>query len=177
MNTKTQNLMKAIIFMVIGILLCLSVIGVNSFLNWMIAISLIVGGVSLVALSLSAVRTIMTDTGLLGGAVLGLGVYCIPVIGGFDFLGIISMIMMVIGALLVVDAVIGFALRRMLLGNTLILISGAAAFSIGICLWLIPDFRKFAGLMLGIFFIAYAIMLLIEATTRKEIIVISKRRK
>jgi uncharacterized membrane protein HdeD (DUF308 family) len=176
-ENKTQTLMKAVICLLIGILLCLSIIGINGFLNWMMGISLIVGGLTMITLSLIAAKTIMTDMGLVGGAILSVGVYCLPVVAGFDFLRIIAMIMMVVGALLMVDGLVGFGYKRALVGNVVVFVLGAATFTVGICLWLLPKFTNYAGVMLGIFFIINAVILFVEAVTEKEIIVIAKSKK
>ena len=90
------------------------------------------------------------------------------------------MIMMVLGAIFLADSVLGFVYRRKLMGNIVVLITGAAMFTIGICLWLIEEFQDFAGLMLGIFFIVYSVILLISLVTKKDILVITvkpRRRK
>lgn len=173
---KTTNILKSILFMVLGILLCCSVINPNSLLNWMISIAFLVTGAMFLCMSLVAARSLLTDTGLSGGLILALGVFFLPTLPGgmaINWMGGISMVMMVIGALLLVDSFLGFGYHRSNAGNITVCILGAALLAIGLCLWLIEDFRQFAGLMLGIFFIIYAVLLFISIIRKKDIFVIN----
>lgn len=174
MSAKTARLLKATILLVVGILLCLSIINASQFLNWIFSIAMVVMGAALIAVSLVSTKALFTDTGILGGLILSLGVFCIPGIGFIDFFGIISVAMMVVGCLLLVDGFLGFALKRSNAANVIELILGAGLFAIGICLWLLADFRKFAGMMLGIFMMVYAVVLFVETVTNKALFSIKK---
>ncbi len=176
MKTKTSNLLKCVLFLVLGILLCCSVIDPNSLLNWIISVAFLVSGAMLLCLSLVAARSLLTDTGLTGGLILALGIFFLPTLPGgmsINWMGGISMIMMVVGAMLLFDAILGFGYHRKAASNIMVLVLGAALFTIGICLWLIEGFRSFAGLMLGIFFIIYAVILFISAIKNKDYFVIT----
>lgn len=173
---KTSNILKTVLFMVLGILLCCSVIDPNSLMNWMIAAAFLAGGIVFLLVSFIASHSFLTDSALTGGLLLSLGIFFLPSLPGgqlINWMGGISMIMMVIGALFLVDAILGFAYRRKIAGNVVVLVTGAAVFTIGICLWLIEEFQEFAGLMLGIFFIVYSVMLLVSLVTKKDILVIN----
>ena len=180
---KTSNILKTVLFMVLGILLCCSVIDPNSLMNWMIAAAFLAGGIVFLLASLVVSHSLMTDSGLMGGLLLALGIFFLPSLPGgqlINWMGGISMIMMVLGAIFLADSVLGFVYRRKLMGNIVVLITGAAMFTIGICLWLIEEFQDFAGLMLGIFFIVYSVILLSSLVTKKDILVITvkpRRRK
>lgn len=176
MKSKTSNLLKCIVFLVLGILLCCSVIDPNSLLNWIISVSFLVSGAMFLCMSLVVSRSLLTDTGLTGGLILALGIFFLPSLPGgmsINWMGGISMIMMVVGAILLFDALLGLCYRRKMASNLIVLILGAALFAIGICLWLIADFRAYAGLMLGIFFIIYAVILFISLIQKKDYFVIT----
>lgn len=173
---KTSNILKSVLFMVLGILLCCSVINPDSLLNWMISITFLVAGAVYIIISFAVAHSFLTDTALSGGLVLALGIFFLPTLPGGQaiyWMGGISMVMMVVGALLLVDALLGLCYRRNITGNVVVLILGAALLTIGLCLWLIEDFRAFAGLMLGIFFIIYSVILLVSLITKKDIMVIN----
>ena len=180
---KTSNILKTVVFMVLGILLCCSVIDPNSLINWIISASFLAGGIVFLLASLVVSHSLMTDSGLMGGLLLAIGIFLLPsLLGGqsINWMGGIAMIMMVVGAIFLSDSVLGFVYRRKVMGNIVVLITGAAMFTIGICLWLIEEFQDFAGLMLGIFFIVYSVILLISLVTKKDILVITvkpRRRK
>lgn len=175
MKSKTSNLFRAILFMVLGILLCCSVINPNSMIDWIISISFLIGGTFLLILSFITMHSFLTETGLSAGFVIALGILFLPALpGGFDidWMGGISMVMMTIGALFIVESLIGFGQKRSTVSNICILCFGAVAFTLGICLWLIDSFRSYSGLMLGILFILYSIVLIVSIATSKDIMVI-----
>jgi len=174
MSTRTSNILKAIVFLVLGILLCCSIINPSEMLNWMIAISLLIAGTILIASSLALTRALVTDLGVSGGFLVAVGVYMIPSVGGgIGWDRIIAITMMVIGTIFILDAIIGFfTLKNETVRNVIVLIFGCAIFAIGICLWLISEFTKFAGLMLGIFFIIYSVFSLISLIIKKDLIVV-----
>lgn len=174
MKSRTTNILKIVLFLVLGILLCCSVIDPNTMLNWMLSISMLIAGSALLVLSLAVTKSLLTDTGLSGGFLIALGVYMLPSLtGGINWMSVISIVMMVIGCVFIVDGILGFfTLKNATVRNLVALILGAALFTVGICLWLIEDFRNFAGLMLGIFFILYSVIELISLLTHKDILVI-----
>lgn len=172
---KMSTWFKAILFMVLGILLCCSVINPNSMINWIISIAFLLGGTFLLCFSLATLHSLLTDTGISAALVIALGIFFLPALPGslqIDWMGGISMVMMVVGALFMVESLIGFARKRSLASNLIILIFGAVAFTLGICLWLIESFREYSGLMLGILFILYSVCIMISLITKKDILVI-----
>ena len=64
--------------MVLGILLCCSVIDPNSLMNWMIAAAFLAGGIVFLLASLVVSHSLMTDSGLMGGLLLALGIFFLP---------------------------------------------------------------------------------------------------
>lgn len=178
MKAKTSNILTAVIFMVLGILLCCSVIDPNSLINWMIAIVLIIGGSTLIIVSLVLSLATLSDAGLIGGFLLAFGVFMLPpVTGGIDWMGAISIVMMVIGCLFLLDAILGFIYTpKEVSRNITVLVLGVALFTIGICLYLVDGFRQYAGLMLGIFFIIYSILAIISIIIKRNLILIEIKR-
>jgi len=174
---KNSSLIKAIVYLVLGILLCCSVINPDSLLNWMIAIALLIAGTILIVFTIYASRRLLTTNGILGSLLIALGILMIPALPGsfgISWMNGIAMIMMLIGACLLLDPILNllFAKKGNLTSNIIVFILGAISFTLGICLWLIPEFKQFAGLMLGIFFIIYSVLLFISCFSKKDIIVV-----
>lgn len=180
---KTSNLLKAILIMMLGILLCISAINPSEIINWLISIGLLVAGVTMIVSSLILMRTMLSDIGMFGALALAIGLMFLPCLPGtisIDWMRVISMIMMVVGSVLMVDSVIGLVYsKKKRSQNVILLMMGITSFALGICLWLLESFREFAGLMLGIIMLVYSILLLISIFSDKEIvnIDISKREK
>lgn len=166
--------------MVLGILLCCSLINPGDLLNWMIAIALLVAGTAFVILSIVTLKALFTDTGLSGSLLIAVGVAFLPALPGgisIDWMCVIALVMMVVGCAMLLDSILGFSTNRHHSRNAVVLVLGAIFTAIGFCLWFIEEFREFAGLMLGIFFIIYSVLLLVSAITHKDYVVISVKKK
>lgn len=180
---KTSNLLKAILIMVLGILLCISAVNPSEVINWIISVGLLGTGATMIVASFVLMKTLVSDIGLLGTLALAVGVMFLPALPGtiaIDWMRVISMIMMVIGAAFIFDGIVTLILDRKFKATNVIIFSmGAVSFTLGICLWLLDSFRDFAGLMLGIIMLVYSILLLVSIFTDKELvrIDISKRSK
>lgn len=177
---KSNTFWKAVLIIVIGILLCCSIIDPSEMLNWTISIALLVIGVALLAYSIGIMKTFVTDVGLAGALALAIGILFLPALQGglmINWMSVIAMILMVIGAAFLVDGVVGFILNKRHTRNSIILVLGAVGLTLGLCLWLIPEFRKFAGLMLGIFLICYGILLMVPVFTNKKLEIKVKKSK
>ena len=177
---KVAKLIKPIIYLVIGVLLCCSVINPDSLLNWFIALALLAGGLGMFILSFMGANAFLTDSGLSGAMLVGLGVCFIPALPGgvtISWMSVIAILMMCAGILFLLDSILGFVNKSAVSRNITILVIGAIAFAVGICLWLIPGFQRFAGLILGIFLIVYGVLLLVSEVTHKNIIIIDVSKK
>lgn len=170
-----STLIRGIIYLVVGILLCVGISG-NSILGWLLSISLIVGGSALIISGIIIEKTLVGNSGFNGAILLTLGIALMPVdgLGLFNaYFEIIALLMIVLGALYLVDSLIGFIGKRTLVANILMLILGAFLFTFGMLLWFnVGGLKQYASLILGIVFIIYSVLLLVSAFTNKNIFIV-----
>ncbi len=164
-GSKTYNIIVSSVYIVLGVLLCIAMINVNQILSIMIGVTLIVGGVALFALDIYKYKellpiTIMTSTFLLG---FGIGILIAP----FDFTYYLSMLILVGGALMIVEGIIWLIKHRNIFTTVGIIVIGAVAITFGICFLCIADFRQFCSLVLGIVLIFLGVINLIAALLSK----------
>jgi hypothetical protein len=176
---KKETLIQSIVYIVIGVLLCLSVINFNEMMGWMIGLSLLIAGVLLILISAVSMKSLLTINGLAGSLLVAFGLLfipnCVPGVGlAYDL--IIALIMMTLGALFLVEAFIGIFNKRPTVGTVVLFLFGAAFFTVGMLLWFLPEFRRFAGLMLGIFLIVYGVLIIISAATKKDFIIVEVKK-
>lgn len=176
---KKDNLtdvVKAIVYIVLGVLLCCSVIDANTLPNWLVSISLMVAGGVLLLTSIIAFKTLIgTDSGTSGVLLFAVGLFLLPSLPNYQPLNWVwgaALLMMIFGVAYMIEGLLGLVSKRNAAANIFLLIFGAAVFALGICLWLIDDFRQFAGLMLGIMLIVYGTIKLIAILTHKDIYIV-----
>ncbi len=161
-NQKTMLLVQGVVLLVIGILLCCSV-SLGQIVNVVLGIALLLGGVvNLVACFMEHKSVIRTE-GVFASALIAMGILCF--VGNlFPVDSLIMMFIIVIGAIALVDGVLGLlpAVRRKRVPTLVEAGVGAVLFALGMCLWFIPEFARFASLVLGIGFILLAIMLFVS---------------
>lgn len=174
MKNKSM-LFRGIVYLVLGILLVVGVSG-NQMIAWLLSISLLVGGAALVVAGAFSEKTLVGNLGFNGGILITLGLILLPVsgLGLFTrYFETLSMLMIVIGALYLLDSLYGFIGKRSLAGNVIMLVLGALLFTFGMLLWFdVGGMQRFASLILGIGIIVYAVLLLISAFTKKNILIV-----
>ncbi len=180
MKMKNKStLISGIIYLVVGILLCVGVSG-NQVLGWLVSISLLVGAAALIISGVILEKTLIGNSGFTGGILLALGLAFMPVDGLCLFVAyyqLISLLMIVLGALYLVDAIVGFVGKRNLIGNITIAVLGALLFTFGMLLWFnVGGMRDYASLILGILFIVYSVLLIISALTNRNILIIKAKK-
>lgn len=177
MNTKTKNIIRSVLYIVLGILFALSVIDPASMINWMVAVVCLLGGVALLAIEVATNKSLITGNGMMGALLIAFGVFFLPPVGtlSIDWCGGIALVLICIGLAMTIDAILGLAFKRGLTGNIIKLVIGLVAATFGFLLYFLGEFRKFAGLVLGIVVIVYGVILLVETLTGKTIVVVKKK--
>ncbi len=172
-------LLQGILFLVLGILLCVGISG-NEVLGWLLSISMLVSGAALVTVGAIMEKTLVGNNGYSGAILITLGLALMPVRGlclFASYFQLISLLMIVIGALYLVDALCGFIGKRALIGNVFMLVLGALLLTFGFLLWFdVGGMMQYASLILGIAFIIYAVLLLVSALSNKNILVIKLKK-
>ncbi len=168
---KNDLIINGLVYLVIGILLCIGVSG-NDMLGYLFSISLLVGGAVLVLANIITTRTILGNFGLAGGIMLTLGLALLPPIALFkNYFELISLLMIVVGALFIGDSVLGMVNKRNMVGYVIILVIGAILFTFGMLLWFnVGNMKQFASLILGVVLIIYAALLFISGATGKNLV-------
>lgn len=175
---KNDLIVNGVVYLVLGILLCIGVSG-NDMIGYLLSVSMLVGAAVLIVANIIQTKSVLGNFGLAGGILLTLGLALFPPIALFkSYFEVISLAMIVIGALFIADSILGFANKRNTVGYIIILIIGALLFTFGMLLWFnVGDMRRFASLILGIVFIIYAVLLLISALTGKDLVGVTERKK
>ena len=166
---KNDLILNGIIYLVIGILLCVGVSG-NDIIGWIFSGTLLVAGACLILASLIKTKAVLSSYGMTGAILITIGL--LPPIALFrSYFELISLMMIVIGALFLLDGVLGLANKRNTVGSLIILITGAILLTFGLLLWFnVGDLRRFASLILGIVLIIYAVLLLVSGFTGKSLV-------
>lgn len=161
-SQKSMMLIQGVVLLVIGILLCCSV-SLDQIVNVILGIALLLGGlVNLIACFLEHKSVIRTE-GVFASALIAMGILCflknlVPVNS------LIMMFIIVIGAIALVDGLLGLlpSVHRKTVPTLVEAGVGAVLFTLGMCLWFIPDFARFASLVLGIGFIVLAVLIFVS---------------
>ncbi len=160
-KSKKMILFEAIAFLVLGILFCCS-IAVDSLLGTILGIALLVCGTLIFVVGWMNHKIAINAEGITSALLIALGIVCF--IQPPQLTTIIAMFLTVLGAILLLDGLLGCFiknLRRKTASAVIETITGACALTLGLCLYLIKEFQRFAGLVLGIIFILLAVLLLI----------------
>ena len=168
-DATTRQVIVAAALLVLGILFCVSVAALD-IVNIIIGVGFIVAGGVLLVAELVKNKSISTSIGLFGGILVAFGVAIIVLnwLGALATLVVIAL--MVLGALYVVDSVLLIAWRdkKNWKGFAIEFAIGAVAFTVGMCLWFVPEFGEFANLVFGIILILYGLYLLVDAFLKKK---------
>lgn len=163
---KTKSLLTAVIYFVAGLLLCLAVIDVDGLLSIMLGVLLVLLGAVLLIASIVREKRVSADVIVPSSFLLAVGIAFF--LWAFPFTGIMALFLTAIGGILLIDAILAIANKQPTAVWLVELIIGAIALALGICLLAIPDFRRFASLILGIILIIYAVLIAIEAFSKKK---------
>ncbi len=168
LNKNTKNIILSVALIIIGILFCLSKTLGLSVLSYIIGISMIIAGGSIIVSRIIEKKYILNASGLLGGAIIAFGIlFAIESLAALIFY-FIPWLLIVLGVLIVIDGILKKINENLNAELITELIVGAIVFTIGLCLKLIPAFAEFSALMLGIVLIIYGIFVLANTLMQKR---------
>ena len=168
-------LLEGIIYLVVGILLVVGVSG-NQIIGWILSISLLIGAAAMILTGALVEKSLSGQSGFSAAILLTLGLILMPADGLCLFAGYfptLSMLMIVLGAVYLVDSIFGFVNKRALFGTIFVLVLGAILFTFGMLLWFnVGGMTQYSSLILGIVLICYAALILVAALTNKEDLIV-----
>lgn len=162
--TKASLIAEAIMFLVVGILLCCSV-SLDSILNIILGVVLLLVAVVMVVSKLIAGGSLLSGTGILAAFYGSIGILCF--IGSLiQVTPVMIMFLIVVSSFLLVDSLsrlfrCNFKGKSSTLGF-IELVVGAIGLTLGLMLWFWNDFKQFSGIVLGIIFILLGITVVID---------------
>lgn len=164
------GLIRAFIVFVVGVLFCFSTaIGIQ-LLSILLGVALIISGVATICVAIAQKKSLLSSSGVLGGALIALGIVAIleDVVG--IVVDLIPWVLIAVGSLSIIDAFLLYYSRkdRKVALFVVELILGAALIALGICLLVIAEFSGYAGTVFGAALIVYALYAMIRELTKKE---------
>ena len=170
-STKTVNTVNALIFLISGILFCVSTSLGEKWIGVVIGIGVLLIGLITVLGDFLKEKTLLSRAVLVGSVLTALGIYLIvdrSLVA--KILGLIPYILIVAGACVFVDA---FLLRfvrnnKGTLAFLVELLIGVALIVFGVLMLTVAAFKQRLGLIFGIALIVYAVYLLIETYSAKR---------
>ena len=168
-STKTVNVLTALIFLVAGVLFCISTSLGEKWIGIVVGVGVLLIGLVILLGDFLKEKTLLSRAVVVGSVLTALGIYLI-VDGGLvaKILGLIPYILIVVGACVFVDA---FLLRFVrnnkntlaFLGELLI---GVALIVFGVLMLTVASFKARLGIVFGILLILYACYLLVETFSK-----------
>lgn len=161
-DQKSMLLIQAVVLLVIGILLCCSV-SLSQIVNIVLGVAFLLGGLINLIVCFLEHKSVIRTEGVFASALIALGILCF--LGNFLQVDrLIMMFIIVVGAIALLDGLLGLlpAVHRKRVPTLVESGVGAALLALGLCLWFIPSFARFASLVLGIAFILLAVLLLVS---------------
>jgi len=156
------KIIEAVVLLIVGILLCCA-LSINQLINYTLGTVLILGGAIILVSTLLDTKSFLNKGGVMAGALIALGILCFNQ-GLIPFEQLIIMFLIVIGAILLVDGVLGFVpnFKKSPVTNTIELVIGAVSFTLGMVFWFVSEATRYATLTIGIVFILLAILLVVS---------------
>ena len=164
-SSKTVNTIQALIFLIAGILFCISTSLGEKWIGIVIGIGVLLIGLIMLLGDFLKDKTLLSRAVLVGSVLTALGIYLIvdnSIVA--RILGLIPYILIVAGACVFVDA---FLLRFVRNNKSTIaflveLLIGVALIVFGVLMLTVASFKQHLGLIFGIALIVYAVYLLVE---------------
>ena len=160
-TTENKNFMSILyiaILLIFGIVFCCSVSMGVAAVSWIVGLVLIFGAISLLVSSYETTKSVATIEGLMAAAIGGFGImFIIKRLGGW-VVAYIPYILIIWGALLVLDAILFKVVKseKSAVIFALELVLGLCSIGLGICLIYIEEFAKYSALVFGIVLICSA---------------------
>ncbi len=169
-NEQTRSIIYSVVLLVLGILLCISPAVALETLSIIIGVGFLAAAAILIIGSLVQDHSLVTGSALLGGILLVLGLMFI-VDYAINLIVFCSVwLMIVFGAILIVDSIIRIAWRNRkdVVGFLVEFLVGAVSFTLGMCSRFVEDFVGYELLILGLIIVLYALYVLIFAFVGKK---------
>lgn len=170
-STKTINVINALIFLIAGILFCISTALGEKWIGIVIGVGVLLMGLITVVGDFLKEKSLLTRAVLVGGILTALGIYLIVDSGLVaKILGLIPYILIVLGACVFVDAFLLKYVRndRNVLAFVVELFIGLALIVFGILMLTVASFKQHLGVIFGILLILYACYLLVATFSQRR---------
>ena len=153
------RIIEACVLLVIGVLFCVSLAMGTEVLSIILGSSLIVAGTVIVILSLVNEKSVFTPISLGGLLAIALGIFFIVANAVGIIFSIIPYILLVFGSALVIEAFLGYFLRKEKLLAVFIikLVLGVIIIVTGVLLLTVDGFKNYCALVVGIALIVLAV--------------------
>ena len=162
---KASAILGPVIVLIIGILLCIGVSG-SDVLTKIIGVIALLAGVGLLVEGYITTHSLVFGSGMPAAFFISIGITCFITTLPFDIM--IPMLLIVFGTLLLAEGIIVLAVRKNKMVGIIEISLGAIALTLGFLLYFIADFKKYASLVLGIYFIVSGILGLIKILVTKN---------
>ncbi len=158
-----MNVITAVITIAIGVSFCISFNNATDTINTLMGIVVIVAGCLNIALFIVNNQSLISGAGIWSALLIALGIYFIQEKPANLIINFIPWILIAMGALFIVDALLGLRRKEGFSSFIIGIIIGVAAFVLGICLVSLESFRNVSALILGIIIVLYGIFQLVSA--------------
>ena len=160
-KARALKIIQNVLLIIVGILIACSVIS-QDIIKYLVGLALVVYGVFFLFRSVYDTKSFVMPFGVAGGILLGVGIatMCdyVPLI--LVLQNIIFVALIVLGSLLILDAVVKFALHRNNAGITQ-LILGVILLVLGILFVAIPDMQTYCWIAFGVVLAIYGLYSLV----------------
>ena len=158
-NKRFMSILYIAVLFIFGIVFCVASYMAAAAISWIIGLAMIFGAVMLLVSSYDSTHSVATLEGLMAAAIGALGILFIVRQLGSHVYYYIPYILIVWGALIVVDAILFRVVRSNKSATIFALefVLGVCSIVLGVLLLLLDDFAKYGSLVFGIVLIVSAI--------------------
>lgn len=163
---------QALLFLVVGILFCCSLAMGSQAISILVGSLFVILAAAFLFTSVYYHHGILSSDGIASGFFLSIGILCfIENIVLTILTRVIPVLLIVLGAYAIVDAV--YKLMTKGDRNTILfeVIFGVIALTLGLLLMFVEAFQNYAGLLIGIIFIIYSGLMIYMLVTDKKVII------
>ncbi|MBR1867033.1 MAG: DUF308 domain-containing protein [Clostridia bacterium] len=162
-----MNVITAVVTIAIGASFCISFNNATDTINTLMGIVLIIAGCLNIALFIVNNQSLINGAGIWSALLIALGIYFIQAQPVNLLINFIPWVLIAMGALFVVDALLGLFRKEGFPSFILGVIIGLAALALGICLVSFESFRNVSSLIFGIIIVLYGVFQLVSAFTNR----------
>lgn len=163
-----EKVIVALVLMAVGVLFCLQLAG--NVISIVIGVAMCLYGAVQLVLLLVNHKSMLCATGLLAGVLMAVGIAFIVKKLLTVFVATVPFILLVVGAILLIDALVGYLARKDLhvVVFALELLVGVACVALGLCLMLVEGFKSWANVVFGVVLIVSAALQLVALMPAKK---------